>query len=110
MEKYKIDSFLGGWFVGNFDPSLHRTDEVEVAIKPYKEGSREDRHHHRLATEYTAIVRGKAMMNNELYIEGDIVKINPYESTDFHALEDTLTLVVKIPGAKNDKYEGEYHG
>jgi hypothetical protein len=38
------------------------------------------------------------------YIAGDIIRIAPGVYTDFHALEDTVTTVVKLPGALNDKY------
>lgn len=44
-------------------------------------------------------------MNNIQYKKGDIIIINPLEVTDFRVLEDTKTVVVKVPGAQNDKYE-----
>jgi hypothetical protein len=28
---------VGGWIIGNFDPSLLKTNDVEVAIKRYKD-------------------------------------------------------------------------
>ena len=44
-------------------------------------------------------------MNGIEYREGDIIVIEPNDSTDFEALEDnTVNVVVKIPGANNDKY------
>ena len=46
-------------------------------------------------------------MNGAEYSAGDIVVIAPLESTDFTALEDTVTMVVKVPGAVNDKYLGD---
>ena len=41
----------------------------------------------------------------KLYFQNEIIKINPGEITDFRAITDVITLVVKIPGANNDKYE-----
>ena len=41
------------------------------------------------------------------YKEDDIIVINPYESTDFEVLQDTTTVVVKHPGANDDKYLGD---
>jgi quercetin dioxygenase-like cupin family protein len=35
---------------------------------------------------------------------GDIIVIDPNESTAFEALEDTLTVVVKTPSVAGDKY------
>ncbi|MGS4443404.1 hypothetical protein ACKUSX_10220 [Enterobacter roggenkampii] len=43
-------------------------------------------------------------MAGRIVVAGDIVKISPGEYTDFEALEDTVTAVVKLPGALNDKY------
>ena len=46
-------------------------------------------------------------MNDVVYSKGEIITIEPNESTDFEALEDTVCTVVKYPGASNDKYLGE---
>lgn len=104
----QLDDMIKGWFVGNFDPTLIKTDQVEVAVKKYKKGEYESRHYHRLATEITVIVSGRVRMNGVEYKEGDIIVIEPYESTDFEALENTINTVVKFPGATNDKYLGEF--
>ena len=45
-------------------------------------------------------------MNDEVYKDGDILVINPNTATDFLALSDVITTVIKIPGAENDKYIG----
>lgn len=96
-----------GWFVGNFEPTLIQTHDVEVAVKEYKKGDYEARHYHKLATEVTVIAVGRVRMNGVEYGRGDIVVIEPNEATDFEVLEDTVTTVVKYPGASHDKYMGE---
>lgn len=95
-----------GWFVGDFKPTLIKTQQVEVAVKQYCKGDLEGRHHHKIATEITVIVSGRVRMNGVEYVKGDIIVIEPNESTDFEALEDAVTTVVKYPGATDDKYEG----
>ena len=104
MIKGKLEDMKGGWFIGNFDPSLLKTNEVEVAVKNYKSGDFEDEHYHKIATEYTVILKGKVRMMETEYNEGEIIIIHPNESTNFLALSDVTTVVVKIPGASNDKY------
>jgi quercetin dioxygenase-like cupin family protein len=95
----------GGWFIGNFDPSLFKTNDCEVAVKYYKKGDHEESHYHKVATEYTVIVTGRVRMNGVEYGAGDIIVMEPGEDTDFECLEDfTANVVVKIPGANNDKY------
>lgn len=105
MKQVKLEDMIKGWFVGDFEPTLIKTSEVEVAVKEYRKGYREGRHHHKIATEITVISFGRVRMNNTEYKKGDIIIIEPYESTDFEALEDSVTTVVKYPGASNDKYE-----
>lgn len=108
MKTARLEDMIKGWFVGNFEPTLFRTNDVEVAVKTYKKGDYEERHYHKIATEITVITRGRVRMNGVEYGEGDIIIIEPYESTDFEALEDeTQNMVVKIPGANNDKYISE---
>lgn len=107
MKTANLDEMVKGWFVGDFSPTLIKTTNVEVAVKKYKKGDFEAGHYHKLATEITVIVSGKVKMNGKIYREGDIVVIEPCEVTDFEALEDSVSTVVKFPGAKDDKYVGE---
>lgn len=104
MDKGNLNDFVRGWFVGGFEPTLFRTTDVEVAVQEFKKGDKEVAHCHKVATEITVIVQGKARMKNLVLKKGDVVKIYPGEYTDFEALEDTTTAVVKLPGALNDKY------
>jgi quercetin dioxygenase-like cupin family protein len=104
MDKHNIDDFVRGWFVGGFEPTLYKTTDVEVAVQRFSKGDKEAKHCHKIATEITVIVSGKARMNDLILDAGDIFKIEPGEYTDFEALEDTVTTVVKVPGALNDKY------
>ena len=106
MKIYKINDMIKGWFVGNFDPTLIKTNEVEVAVKKYKAGDSEETHYHKIATEITVVVSGRIRMNGKEYVAGDIIVMEPGEATDFEALEDTSCTVVKYPGANNDKYLG----
>jgi anti-sigma factor ChrR (cupin superfamily) len=107
MRTARLENMVKGWFVGNFDPTLIRTNDVEVAVKYYRQGEHEARHHHKIATEITVIVSGKVRMNGVEYSAGDIIMIEPNQSTDFLVLEDAVTTVVKYPGANNDKYMGD---
>ncbi len=104
MEKFNLDHFKGGWFIGDFIPTLFKTTDVEVAVKKYAKGQKENAHFHKIATEFTVILEGEVKMSEKIYFSGDIIKIDPGISTDFEAITDVLTVVVKIPGAQNDKY------
>ena len=36
MKKFKFENFIRGWLIGNFEPSILKTKEIEVGIKHYK--------------------------------------------------------------------------
>lgn len=104
MKLNKLKDMFKGWIVGNFEPSLYKTDDVEVAVKYYNTGDKEEKHYHKVATEITVISKGNVLMNGVMYSIGDIITIEPGEATDFEALSDTITTVIKIPCVKEDKY------
>lgn len=107
MKTAKLGEMTKGWFVGNFEPSLYKTNDVEVAVKSYRVGDYEAAHYHKIATEVTVITKGTVRMNGRDYTVGDIIVMEPGETTDFKALTDAENVVVKIPGANNDKYLSE---
>ncbi len=109
MKTARLEDMVKGWFVGNFEPSLLKTNDVEVAVKSYNKGDYEEKHYHKIATEITVVTSGRVKMNGVEYNKGDIIIIEPMEEADFEALDDnTQNVVVKYPGANNDKYLGVY--
>ena len=104
MKSFKLNEMTKGWFVGDFSPVALKTTESEVAIKQYKAGEIELEHVHKVATEVTVIVSGRVRMFKQEWGAGDIIVIDPNESTAFEALEDTITVVVKTPSVAGDKY------
>jgi len=105
MKIFNISNMIKGWFIGDITPVAFSTSNCEVAFKEYKKGDCDKAHFHKIATEITLITYGSVKMNNVVYVKGDIINILPNEIADFEALENCATVVVKIPGAKNDKYE-----
>jgi hypothetical protein len=95
---------IKGWFVGDFSPAAIRSEQCEVAIKRYAAGDHETAHYHAVAVELTAIVSGRVRMMGREWGAGDIVTVEPGEATDFSALTDAVTVVVKLPSVKDDKF------
>lgn len=94
----------GGWFVGDFTPTVFQSEECEVACKRYRAGDAEARHVHKVATELTLIVSGRVRMNGVEFTADTIVVLEPGVSSNFEVLEDTVTVVVKVPSVRGDKY------
>jgi quercetin dioxygenase-like cupin family protein len=104
MRKDAMARMVRGWFVGDFTPTVFATGAVEVGIKSYRAGDVEDWHYHKIATEITVVVSGEIEMCGQRHQAGDIVVVEPGEGTAFRAITDAVNVVVKLPGAKNDKY------
>jgi len=104
LELFKLDAMVRGWFVGNFTPSAAATRDVEVGIKTYNAGDFEAAHFHKVATEVTVILDGIAEMCGRRFASGDIVKLLPGEVTEFKAITNVTTIVVKLPSLASDKY------
>ena len=107
MKTAKLDEMVRGWFVGDFEPTVFATDQAEAGVKSYRAGEREAAHYHKVATEITVIVSGEVEMNGVRYATGDIICIEPGEATDFLAITDAQTAVIKVPCVKGDKYPAE---
>ena len=105
MKVFKLAKMSRGWFVGDFVPTALRTQTAEVAVKSYVAGAVEGRHMHKIASEITLILSGRARLNEESFEAGDIVVLDPGDATDFEALTDVTTVVVKLPSVAGDKYE-----
>ena len=92
--------------MGNFSPTLLATDAVEVAVKHYRAGESEASHYHKVATELTLVVSGRVRMSGEEFGPGEIIRVPPGTTTDFAAITDATTVVVKVPCVSGDKYPG----
>jgi hypothetical protein len=104
MKQHRLEDMVGGWMVGDFEPSCIKTEACEVACKMYAANAGETSHVHRVATELTLSASGRVTMNGRTYVAGDIIIIEPGEHTDFYAHEPTVTVVVKMPSVRGDKY------
>lgn len=104
MKKYKLNTFTRGWIIGDFEPSLSKTKDFEVAIMHMNEGEISEKHLHKIAEEVTVIVSGKFKINGEIFVAGDIIHLSPGESADCECLESGHQTAIKIPSVKGDKY------
>ncbi len=103
IEKFLLSDFKLGWVVGNFSPSLMKSDQVEVAVKYFKSGEVEPSHKQLVATELTIVVSGTIRLAENTYSEGEIIKIDPEIFADFEAITDASLVCIKYPSLPNDK-------
>lgn len=103
MERLNLDSYFNGWVVGDFNPSVMRTSEIEVGVKKFLLGEKEPEHFQRLASEVTLVLTGRIRMGNQFLTSGEGLLVKPKEVLDFEALEDSIVLAIKFPSLPDDK-------
>ena len=55
MKLGNLSEMIGGWFIGDFEPSLIKNKDFEASVKYYKKGDEEFKHMHKVATEITVM-------------------------------------------------------
>jgi len=107
MKIDKIKDFQGGWFIGNFEPSIYKTNLFEVCYKQHFKNEKWPKHYHKKATEINYLINGSMTIQGIQLNKGDIFTIYPNEIADPIFLEDCELIVIKMPSIKDDKYNIE---
>lgn len=100
-----IKEFVNGWFIGNFSPTLLKTENFEVAHHFYPKGFKGTKHTHKIGTEYNYIISGNLIVSGKMLDAGDIFVYEPNDVSDVVFLENTNLIIVKTPSIPGDKYE-----
>ena len=77
MKIINMSDMIGGWFIGDFEPTVFKTDQFEVCYKQHYKGEVWDNHYHKVATEINYLIRGEMKINDTLLSQGDIFLIEP---------------------------------
>ena len=105
MRKFNLQEMHRGWFIGDFLPSVLRTNLFEVGILRHHKGEEWPEHFHAEAVEYNVLINGSMTVNNNLIQEGEIFVLEKNENCKpiFH--KDCIVLCVKVPSIPSDKHE-----
>lgn len=104
MKIDNLKNYKRNWIVGNFEPSLFKTNSVDIGVLFCKKGDTGDGHYHLNHTEYNLIINGKVKINDNTLLTEDIFIYEPHDKSNVIFLEDTTLLVIKNPSTKNDKF------
>lgn len=100
--------YKAGWMIGDFVPSVLRTDAFEFAHHHYPKGFRGEDHAHIYMTEYNYIVRGSVMVKSRTLGAGDMFIFTHGEYCgEVIYLEDTDLIIIKTPSMRGDKVDAE---
>lgn len=100
-----LNEFVRGWIIGDFEPSVLRTKDLDFGVEFFRKGDKHLPHYHKICTEYVIIVSGEHILGEKAYKKGDICIIRPYESFNYECVKTGAVAVVKVPTGKGDKYE-----
>ena len=103
MKKLSLSSFVDGWMVGNFSPSILKTKVIEVGVKTFEKGASEPCHFQKIATEVTAVLKGRIILGGQSLTEGEALVIEPGEHASFTSITKSKLLVIKFPSNPGDK-------
>jgi hypothetical protein len=104
MRLYDAAQFKGGWFVGDFAPSVIQTPLFEVCYKLHAAGEQWDTHYHKLAVEVNYLIEGSMKINDQLLAAPIVFVLDPMEIAKPEFLTDVKLIIVKMPSDTNDKY------
>lgn len=92
-----------GWFIGNFEPSILKTDKFEIGVLHHKAGEKWPFHIHDESVEYNALISGSMNLNGTIYNSGDFFLFDKGHPAVPIFLTDCIVVCVKVPSAPSDK-------
>jgi len=104
MKKANIKDFWRGWFIGNFEPTVLKTEDFEVGFLFHAKNEKWAHHYHKIGTEYNLLVKGKMILQGQEINEGEIFIMEPNDISDAEFLEDCYVVCIKTPSLPGDKY------
>ncbi len=105
MKIIELSEMHRGWMIGDFQPSIFKTDSFEVGYLSHKKGENWPKHYHSIATEYNLLVKGSMKVCGKKIKPGQIFIIEPNEIADPIFYEDCEIVCIKTPSLPMDKYE-----
>lgn len=109
MNLLNLKDFLNGWVVGDFDPSIIRSKDIEIGILHHTENDKCNLHIHKQTTEINIITKGKMRVNGKVLFSGDIFIIYPMQLAEVEFLEDVTIVVLRTPSIPTDKFCIKYN-
>lgn len=103
MKVFSLQDFKNGWFLGDFSPSVMRSEGFEVGVLTHLAGERWPAHFHRVSKEINVLLSGKMIVCGKEINPSEIFIFEPLEIADPVFLEDCKVLCIKVPSAPGDK-------
>ena len=99
----KLNDFKRGWLIGDFNPALIHSKDIEIGVKEFLKGESEPMHVHKSTKEYTIVLSGEIKMLGKIFRTGEICFVDAGVPSSFESLLDSQLLVIKSPSNPSDK-------
>lgn len=99
-----LSNMTRGWIIGDFLPSVYRTNTFEAGLLTHKKGEEWGAHVHKIGTEINCLVSGRMSINDIIIEPGTIFTVPTGLLTKATFLEDCKVMCIKVPSDTNDKY------
>jgi len=96
-----LKNMKDGWLIGNFEPSILKTDSFEVCVKEVKN---DEPHYHKKGKEYNIVLDGEVEINGTIFKKDDVFIIEAFEVVNVEVLGYCRVLVVRPYSNPKDKY------
>ena len=105
MRVFDPERYKGGWFVGDFEPSIWRTSAYEVGYKHHVAGEAWPTHYHEHMDELTFLLEGTMHIQGQTLTGPTIFELVRGEVADPVFVTDCKVFVIKAPSVPGDKVE-----
>jgi hypothetical protein len=99
-----INNYKSGWIVGDFEPSIYKNKDFEIAVHKHKKGDPTFPHYHKITNELNLVLNGTIEVSNNIFNKGDIWIYEQNEISDVVFITDVELLIVRWPSIPSDKY------
>ena len=99
----ELSDYWRGWVIGDFSPSILKTDLFEVGILKHQRNEDWPAHYHAEATEYNILVEGSMMIQEKIITAGTVFVLEKKEIANPIFLEDCTVVCIKVPSRPSDK-------
>ena len=103
MKLFDPKDYQGGWFIGDFEPSIWRTSAYEVGYKHHTAGEPWPTHYHEHMDELTFLLSGTMIRQGQTMTGPVIFELSRGEIADPVFVTDCTIFIIKAPSVPGDK-------
>ena len=102
MKVLSLKGMKKGYFIGDFNPCLYNSKDVEVCIRGASKYTLDAAYYRKNDTRIIYLTRGKIDVDGKVYKKGRVLLFEPGEIINIFALTNVEMVIMNFPGTKSD--------